>query len=341
MSYARLHAGGGYGSELDDAASSALHRPPDAIQAHRPPAAVPAALPSRDARLEIADKARRVEYGIGVARGLTAYQRHQRYINDYVRHYAGPAAGVSQPSAPPKTDHDVLREHYRFIREEADDDVSADGGKSSWEKQLARRYYDKLFREYCLADMSYYQHGKIGLRWRTQAEVFSGKGQFVCGNKACAERALLNSYEVNFAYSEDGQKKNALVKLRCCPGCADKLHFKQRQRRDEQQQQRRKKKQQARKKDRAQGLKDKKAAKRRRRSSDDSSSSGSGSSSDDDDDGHEGTHQQPAAAAAAAAQTDQQADTARAAASEIWSKRPELERTKEDEYEEFFEGLFM
>jgi protein FRA10AC1 len=35
----------------------------------------------------------------------------------------------------------------RFVRDAEDDD-------GSWEKRLAKKYYDKLFKEYCLADMS-------------------------------------------------------------------------------------------------------------------------------------------------------------------------------------------
>jgi len=40
------------------------------------------------------------------------------------------------------------------------------------------------------------------------------EGQFECGAKKCAEREGLRSWEVNFAYIEHGEKKNALVKLR-------------------------------------------------------------------------------------------------------------------------------
>ena len=39
-------------------------------------------------------------------------------------------------------------------------------------------------------------------------------GQFVCGSKKCPEKEELRSWEVNFAYVEQGEKKNALVKLR-------------------------------------------------------------------------------------------------------------------------------
>jgi hypothetical protein len=34
------------------------------------------------------------------------------------------------------------------------------------------------------------------------------------------------SFEVNFAYAEEGEQKNALVKLRCCPECAYMLNYK-------------------------------------------------------------------------------------------------------------------
>lgn len=35
----------------------------------------------------------------------------------------------------------------------------------------------------------------------------------MCGNKKCEERLELRSWEVNFAYVEHGEKKNALIKL--------------------------------------------------------------------------------------------------------------------------------
>lgn len=51
------------------------------------------------------------------------------------------------------------------------------------------------------------------MRWQTENEMISGKGQFVCGNKICNEKKLLRSWEVNFGYMEHGEKKNTLVKL--------------------------------------------------------------------------------------------------------------------------------
>uniref|UniRef100_H0V2T9 FRA10A associated CGG repeat 1 n=1 Tax=Cavia porcellus TaxID=10141 RepID=H0V2T9_CAVPO len=101
-----------------------------------------------------------------------------------------------------------------------DSDFSDDehGGESSRkkkrEKRLAKKYYDKLFKEYCIADLSRYKENKFGFRWRIEKEVISGKGQFFCGNKCCDTKEGLKSWEVNFGYIEHGEKRNALVKLR-------------------------------------------------------------------------------------------------------------------------------
>ncbi|TYI69807.1 hypothetical protein E1A91_D08G180100v1 [Gossypium mustelinum] len=151
-------------------------------------------------------------------RGLNAYDRHKKFLNDYVGFYGKEKS--TDVKLPIKTDHDTLREGYRFIRSEEDD------MNHSWEQKLVKRYYDKLFKEYCIADMSQYKCGKIGLRWRTEKEVISGKGQFICGNKHCNEKDGLASYEVNFSYFEDGENKQALVKLVTCERCAEKLHYK-------------------------------------------------------------------------------------------------------------------
>ncbi|KAH7570657.1 hypothetical protein JRO89_XS05G0151900 [Xanthoceras sorbifolium] len=151
-------------------------------------------------------------------RGLNAYDRHKKFLNDYVAFY-----GKEKPTntkLPVKTDLDTLREGYRFIRSEEDDK------DFSWEQRLVKRYYDKLFKEYCIADMSHYKRGKIGLRWRTEKEVMSGKGQFICGNKHCDEKNGLASYEAT------GENKQALVKLVTCERCAEKLHYKRRKERE-------------------------------------------------------------------------------------------------------------
>jgi protein FRA10AC1 len=64
------------------------------------------------------------------------------------------------------------------------------------------------------------------MRWRTREEVISGKGDSLCGNKACSELRNLSTYEVNFRYVEEGATKEALVKVKCCNQCAVKLNHK-------------------------------------------------------------------------------------------------------------------
>lgn len=95
----------------------------------------------------------------------------------------------------------------------------------TWERRLAKKYYDKLFKEYAIADLSRYEEGAVGLRWRTEREVVSGKGQFSCGARRCDQFNDLESYEVDFSYREAGEKKQALVKLRVCPACARRLNY--------------------------------------------------------------------------------------------------------------------
>ena len=54
-----------------------------------------------------------------------------------------------------KTDLDVIREEIKFVWDE--DDVP-----DSWEKRLAKKYYDKLFKEYCICDLTLYKQNKVG-----------------------------------------------------------------------------------------------------------------------------------------------------------------------------------
>ncbi|KAF7138636.1 hypothetical protein RHSIM_Rhsim07G0056000 [Rhododendron simsii] len=163
-------------------------------------------------------EARKQQYQAHI-RGLNAYDRHKKFVNDYAGFYGKGQPG--QEKLPVKTDQDTLREGYRFIRSEEDD------LDPSWEQKLVKRYYDKLFKEYCIADMSQYKSGKIGLRWRVEKEVISGKGQFVCGNKHCNEKDGLASYE------ETGENKQALVKLVTCERCAEKLLYKKRKEKEQ------------------------------------------------------------------------------------------------------------
>eukprot|EP00727_Mastigamoeba_balamuthi_P013111 m51a1_g8422 putative protein fra10ac1-like (270) ;mRNA; r:326170-327148 len=263
-------------------------------------------------------------------RYANAWQRHQKYVRDYVRWYGGPSA-LAAPSAPGRTDFDVLRDNYRFIRTEDDDDGS------SWEKRLAKRYYDKLFREYCIGDLSRYDTGHVGLRWRTEKEVVSGKGQFVCGAKGCEAQEGLKSYEVDFCYKEAGERKQALVKFRVCPACAEKLLYRSSRRHA--------------KRDHVDSSREAPHAKAKRTESpqraQDPAPAGQAEAGEP-----VRCAAETAQAAAAAAPVVPKAEEAEApeapprsevkqATGDEWKKQPTAEKTRDDDFDDYFSGMFL
>jgi protein FRA10AC1 len=205
--------------------------------------------------------------------------------------------------------------------------------------QLAKRYYDKLFKEYCIADLTHFDRNKIGMRWRTEAEVVRGKGQFECGSKHCDVRKKLTTWEVNFSYVEHGEHKNALVKLRLCKACSLKLNFHSQKRKIKKEAKQEKKK------------KRKKHRKRRH--------SSSSSSSDESD-----REEQPSTSKATSKVKEEKADEVQVGysfsinyscfqeaqketekeASQIWSKPPEMpeeDQQPQDEIDTFLDDLFV
>jgi len=150
--------------------------------------------------------------------------------------------------------------------------------------------------------------------------VVSGKGQFVCGNKVCGEQSALKSYEVNFAYVEAGERKNALVKLRLCPADAEKLLYTRRK-------------------------KDKKEKKRQRKEAkhvaDKKRKHGEEGATDAAERGGEQEEEEEVSA------EEQEGEDAgepeeQASKEQInpWKFKAEVEKTKEEEFEEYFQGLF-
>lgn len=117
------------------------------------------------------------------------------------------------------TDLSELQSVHQFVRD-FDEDVK---NRGDWKIRLARRYYDRLYKEYAIFDVSRYKEGLFGMRWRTEDEVISGKGQSVCGGKGCQVSTDLRSYEMPFRYSENGSNKCELVKVRACKSCLKKL----------------------------------------------------------------------------------------------------------------------
>lgn len=92
---------------------------------------------------------------------LNPYDLHKRLINEYVLKRPGDTALLlsgGRDASRDKTDADVLREHHRFLW---DDDEEPSSGVGTWEQQLARKYYAKLFKEYCICDLSRYRENKV------------------------------------------------------------------------------------------------------------------------------------------------------------------------------------
>eukprot|EP00112_Aurelia_sp_Birch-Aquarium-sp1_P009026 Seg2012.3 transcript_id=Seg2012.3/GoldUCD/mRNA.D3Y31 product="Protein FRA10AC1-like" protein_id=Seg2012.3/GoldUCD/D3Y31 len=258
---------------------------------------------------------------------MDAFTRHRKLVNDYLRYYGGKIEDFQRSSANDKTDHDVIQEHHQFVWE--DDE----GSGSSWGKSLAKKYYDKLFKEYCISDLSRYKENKFAMRWRTEKEVMEGKGQFTCGGRKCAEKEGLQSWEVNFGYVEHGVKKNALVKLRLCSNCSDKLNFHQKRKLAGRKEKVNEtvNKERKRKRDKK-NKKDKKNAKKKRRRD---SSSSNDDSSETDEDPKEKPDQKEDETDTSPKETDN--------TSAIWSQQVEqvVEKSRDEELEAYLDDLFL
>ncbi len=174
-------------------------------------------LPSKQLIVSERDKeewrARRFHY-----LAMDTYSRHKALVNQYLLFNGRGIEHFKRSTENDRNDFTVLAEEHKFLWEPGE-------GTETWEKRLAKAYYDKLFKEYAITDLSRYKENKVALRWRIEKEVCDGKGQFICGNKSCIRTENLTSWEVNFAYREHSEQKNALVKLRLCRKCSKKLNY--------------------------------------------------------------------------------------------------------------------
>ncbi|KAF9139815.1 hypothetical protein BGX30_007456 [Mortierella sp. GBA39] len=82
-------------------------------------------------------------HGLG---GMDAWTRHQHFIENYVKFYNNDKPSSTQEPRP-ITERDILHENHRFLRSESDDQ------DLTWEKRIAKKYYDKLFKEYALVEL--------------------------------------------------------------------------------------------------------------------------------------------------------------------------------------------
>ncbi|ORX62742.1 hypothetical protein DM01DRAFT_1369330 [Hesseltinella vesiculosa] len=243
--------------------------------------------------------------------GVDAYTRHKELMASYRYYYQqAPSSTTTEPKSY-NPEYDILKKHHRFIRDD-DDDLATDSSDLTWEKRIAKKYYDKLFKEYAICDLKLYKLGKIALRWRTEPEVIQGKGQFVCASNRCEDLLDLKSWEVNFGYMEDGVKKNELVKVRLCPTCSNKLNHNS-----------------------IKKLANSAPSKKRKRISDEDESSSD--NSDRDDISHATKKKKTPYS------EDNEHDDQDQTSSSVWTKPLEerREKTKEEEFEDYFADLLQ
>jgi hypothetical protein len=75
-----------------------------------------------------------------------ARERHIRFVSRYQSRYVPAAAAPVGPS-----ELEIAREHSRFVWR---DEEPGSGAGLVWEERVARKYYDRLFKEYAIADLS-------------------------------------------------------------------------------------------------------------------------------------------------------------------------------------------
>ena len=115
--------------------------------------------------------------------------------------------------------YSILKEKFSFL-ESSKESVNAAESK---EDKFLQEYNNKLYREFCICDLSLYKKGKIGLRWCFESDILKGKGYTICGNISCERTKHLKPFEVNMKYKEHNETKNALVKVYLCRHCGKKL----------------------------------------------------------------------------------------------------------------------
>ncbi|CAO4363772.1 unnamed protein product [Caenorhabditis nigoni] len=174
-----------------------------------------------DGRADFQEEHGRMHRKMAKMMSMNAYERHKEMINLYYLSYPGATKLLNRKVEGETTDLDVLKKHHKFVWNEEDEGKEPE----SWEKRMAKKYYEKLYREFAIIDLSMYKNNKFGLRWRTENEVKEGKGHWWCGARKCSENSQMATWEVNFAYKEDGRSKNTLVKVTLCPKCSNKLNY--------------------------------------------------------------------------------------------------------------------
>ncbi|KAI8611880.1 folate-sensitive fragile site protein Fra10Ac1-domain-containing protein [Chytriomyces sp. MP71] len=283
--------------------------------------------------------------------GLNAYQKHLSMVHSYARHFESSVSHTAQNKVLCASEVDILRRNHRFLREDdtiAEDTLNRDSD-SAWEQRVAKKYYDKLFKEFAIANLERFKEGKVALRWRTKREVLAGIDLVPAGypfpvakatNNAKSHQPGLKSWEVNFGYKEDGEYKNALVKVRLCMECGFMLNYKKdMEKRQKKQEEEQKEKQEFEQKKRKSEKKKERGSprgseKRRRKEKSDVECS---VKSDDEEDEDGETDKR-----SSGGEPEEEVMSSKSLASEIWGAPQvlETEKSRDEEMDSFFDDLF-
>jgi protein FRA10AC1 len=58
-----------------------------------------------------------------------------------------------------KSEYEILKEKFKFVWDKQhDQDLNSNA--ENWEEKFAKNYYDKLFKEFCIGDLSQYKKGR-------------------------------------------------------------------------------------------------------------------------------------------------------------------------------------
>eukprot|EP00056_Hartaetosiga_gracilis_P007310 m.106696 g.106696 ORF g.106696 m.106696 type:complete len:251 (-) comp12678_c1_seq2:186-938(-) len=193
----------------------------DIFPSKYPKTSAPISIPSKDSFRDAMERHERLLHVRSNILGTTVFERNKQKMEDSIRWYGGNRQELENPVIPVRNDFDVIAEENRFVWDKEDEH------NMTKEKQMAKTFHDKLYKEYVIINLSRYKTGQFGMRWRTEDEVLVGKGEHQCGSTKCEKREKLQTWEVVFKYKERGRDKSDLVKVRLCPKCSKRLNYRQ------------------------------------------------------------------------------------------------------------------
>ncbi|GBP85403.1 Protein FRA10AC1 homolog [Eumeta japonica] len=140
-------------------------------------------------------------------RNLNAYELHKYLVNIYCLNAKGATGFLKRDTSRDRTDLDVIRENHKFLWE--DDEVA-----DTWEKQLAKKYYDKLFKEYCICDLTRYKENKSRERGGIEIDSKIGIGIETVRESGIRTRSVIGIENKSRTVTETGSVSSNEIEIR-------------------------------------------------------------------------------------------------------------------------------